>query len=74
MKSDTQSWLGRSAENSRLTRSRGHGAFMSLMVVRTTLPPAHALRKPRRFNNLSTVQRAGATPYRFICFQILSAP
>ena len=73
VKSDTHSWLGRSALNCRLTRSSGHGAFMSRMVVRTTLPRRTPC-KPRRFINRSTVQQAMTTPSRFICFQILSAP
>jgi hypothetical protein len=73
VKSDTQSWLGRSALKTRLTLSSGHGAFISLTVVRTTLPRRTPC-KPRRFIKRSTVQRAISTPSRFICFQTLSAP
>lgn len=38
VKSETHNWFGRSARNCRLTRSRGHSALASPMVVRTTLP------------------------------------
>ena len=70
MKSETHSWLSRSAKNHRLTRSSGHGAFMSLIVVRITLQRRTPC-KPDRFIKRSTVQRATPTPSRFICFQIL---
>lgn len=47
--SGTQSWLGRFALNTRLTRSSGHGARPSLTAVRITLPvcalQAQALRQ-----------------------------
>ena len=38
MKSETQSTFGRGTRNWRLTRSSGHGAALSLIVVRTGLP------------------------------------
>ena len=63
MKSETHSWFGRSARNCRLTRSSGHGALLSLIVVRTTLPRITP-RSPSRRISRSTVQRATAVPSR----------
>lgn len=61
-----------SAWNRRFAPSFGRGALLSLMVVRTTLPSLTP-RRPRRRISRSAVQRATASPSRFICFQILSA-
>jgi hypothetical protein len=47
VKSDTHNWFGRSALNCRLTRSSGHGAFVSGTVVCMTLPRVAPYR-PRR--------------------------
>lgn len=38
VKSDTHNWLGRAALNCRLTLSNGHGAEVSGVMVRMTLP------------------------------------
>ncbi len=73
VKSDTHSWLGRCALNWRLTRSSGHGALASLIVVRTALPRTTPRRPMRRINR-STVQRATVTPSRRNWCQTLSAP
>ena len=73
VKSDTQSWLGQSAVNCRLTRSSGQDAEASGTVVRTVLPRRTPCR-PRRRMSRSTVQRATTMSSRFICFQTLSAP
>jgi hypothetical protein len=73
VKSETQSWFGRSALNCLLTLSNGHAALLSPMVVRTTLPRITPL-KPRRRINRSTVQRATAVPSRLSCRQTLSTP
>ena len=63
VKSETQSWFGRSALNCRLTLSSGHGALLSLTVVRTTLPRITP-RSPSRRISHSTVHRAAAVPSR----------
>jgi hypothetical protein len=73
VKSDTHSWFGRSARNCRLTLSNGHGAFLSLIVVRTTLPRI-APHSPSRRISRSTVHRATAVPSRASWRQTLSAP
>ena len=49
VKSDTHSWLGRSALNCRLTLSSGHGNALSGTVVRTTLPRRSPC-NPKRFH------------------------
>ena len=73
VKSETHSWLGRSARNCLFTRSSGQGALLSLIVVFATLPRMTP-RSPSRRISRSTVQRATAVPSRANCFQTLSAP
>ena len=73
VKSETHSWLGRSALNWRLTLSSGHGALWSLIVVRTTLPRMTP-RSPSRRISRSTVHRAACVPSRANWRQTLSAP
>jgi len=73
VKSETQSWLGRSARNCRLTLSSGQAALLSLMVVRTILPRLTPCNPTRRISR-STVQRATAVPSRASWRQTFTAP
>jgi hypothetical protein len=73
VKSDTHSALGRLAWNSRWTRSSGHGAAASLIVVRTTLPRMTPRTGSRRISR-STEQRATAMSSRASWRQTLRAP
>ncbi len=62
LKSDTQSWSGRSARKTRWTRSRGQGTWVSGTVVRIRLPRTTPC-MPRCRIRRSTVQRAtGISP------------
>jgi hypothetical protein len=47
---ETQSRFGRSARNCRLTLSSGHGALLSRIVVRITLPCIKPRSPSRRIN------------------------
>lgn len=73
VKSDTHSMSGAGARNCRLTKSSGHGATLSLTVVRTDLPRMTPYRPISRISR-STVQRATAKPSRTICRQTLQTP
>ena len=73
MKSDTQSRFGAGARNSRFTLSRGHGAALSLIVVRTVLPRTAPWRPISRIRR-ATVQRATSIPSRFSCRQTFRTP
>ncbi len=65
--------LGRLAWKTRLTRSSGHGADVSGVVVRTLLP-RRAPCNPRRRISRSTVRRTTRMPSRLSCSQTLAAP
>jgi hypothetical protein len=60
---ESQSRFGRSASNTRFTRSSGHGALVSETVVLTRRPRT-APCKPRVRISRATVQRATGTPSR----------
>ena len=63
LKSETHSRFGRGARNWRLTRSSGHGAALSLIVVFTRLPRMTPCRPILRMSR-ATVQRATSSPSR----------
>jgi hypothetical protein len=73
VKSETQSWLGRSAWKARLTLSSGQGRAASGLVVTTFLPRTAPLSPISRISR-STVHRATVTPSRRNACQILRAP
>ncbi len=73
VKSLTQSWLGRSALNRRLTLSSGQGRAASGLVVTIRRPRTTPL-IPMAFISRSTVQRATSRPSRRRACQILRAP
>ena len=73
MKSLTQSMFGAGAWNWRFTRSSGHGAAGSWIVVFTVLPRT-APRSPMARISRSTVHRATANPSRRSCRQTFLAP
>ena len=73
VKSATHKAFGRGAWNWRFTRSAGHGAARSLIVVRTALPRVAPFR-PMRLISRATVQRATSMPSRRNCRQTFRTP
>ena len=73
VKSLTHSAFGRGARNCRLTRSSGHGAALSLIVVLTGLPRTAPCRPMVRISR-ATVQRATPIPSRPSWRQTLRMP
>jgi hypothetical protein len=73
VKSATHKAFGRGAWNWRLTRSAGHGAARSLIVVRTALPRIAPFRPIWRISR-ATVQRATLIPSRRNWRQTLRTP
>jgi hypothetical protein len=63
VKSDTQSRFGRGTRNCRFTRSAGHGAPLSGIVVLVSFPRTTP-RKPNCRISCATVQRATDVPSR----------